>query len=167
MSTDTTNPRGDAWELGLQGRYDAALEIMEGLLSKAPTDIESLRMKGNLLELKAMDLLEHSVKKLTSSSDYLAARQCYESILEIDPRNVTAHIDLGDHYRNLGAKDRALDYYKLAATHLENGDQSRPAWKQAMQELLERVGELGGSHSRAAEADALKTWCKRSIGLSD
>jgi tetratricopeptide (TPR) repeat protein len=167
MNTSTTNSRGDAWELGLQGRYDAALEFLEGLLSRAPTDIESLRMKGNLLELKAMDVLENSANKLTSSADYLAARQCYESILKIDPRNLTVYIDLGDHYKNLGAKDKALDYYKLAATNLENGDRSRPAWKQGIQEVFERVGELGGAHSRVAEADTFKAWCKRLLAEHD
>jgi tetratricopeptide (TPR) repeat protein len=167
MSTDETNLRGNAWELGLAGRYDAALEILDSLLGKAPADIESLRMKGNLLELKAMDLLEHSAKKLTSSPDYLAARRCYERILEIDSQNATAHIDLGDHYKNLGAKDKALDYYRCAATHLEHEDPLRPTRKPAIQELLERVMELGDDHSHAEEANALKAWCKQSLIMSD
>lgn len=159
--------RGTAWELGLQGQYDAALEILDSLITDAAADIELLRMKGNLLELKAMDLLEHSAKRLISSPDYLAARQCYERILEIDPRNVSAHIDLGDHYKNLGAKDKALDYYSLAAGDLRQSHPTQPAWRQAVEELRERVSELGDNHSRTAEAAALRDWCARSLNVSE
>lgn len=167
MRAEGTNLRGRAWELGLQGQYDAAVDILDTVLEKVPRDIESLRMKGNLLELKAMDLLEHSARKLTSSQDYLAARRCYEKILDLDPRNVTAHIDLGDHYKNLGAKDKALDYYKLAADDLKQEGPGRPVWKQNLQELRDRVSELGENHSRAAEVAAIRDWCAQSLGVPE
>src|SRR5688572_8917634 len=103
-SIEQPNSRADRIEearsLGLQGYYDGAFEMLEDLLKEIPTDIESLRLKGNLLELKAMELLEISRKKFTTSADYLAARQCYELILEISPQDVKALIDLGEHYAN-------------------------------------------------------------------
>jgi hypothetical protein len=64
--------REEAWGLGIQGYYDAALEILEDLLKEGPFDVISLRLKGNLLELKEMDLLEYSNRRLVSSPDYLA-----------------------------------------------------------------------------------------------
>jgi len=154
----------EAWGLGIQGYYDAGLEIIEDLLRKMPADVGSLRLKGNLLELKAMDLLENSGRKLITSADYLAARPCYERILELEPGNVKARIDLGDHYRVLEANDKALEYYKDAARTLQltpNGD----TWKEDVQELLERVMLLAKYDRLAPEAKSLEVWCKQALGL--
>ena len=111
--------RAEAWGLAIQGYYDAALEILEDLLKEIPLDVISLRLKGNVLELKEMHRLECSGRKLTSSPDYLAARVCYEMILTVDPENVRARIDLGDHYRNLDANEKALEYYSEAMIALQ------------------------------------------------
>jgi tetratricopeptide (TPR) repeat protein len=153
----------EAWGLGIQGYYDAALEILEGLLKKTLADVGSLRLKGNLLELKEMDRLEYSGKKLTTSADYLAARQCYERILEIDPGNVKARIDLGDHYRVLEANDKALEYYREAATVLQQMPTGE-TWKEEVQELLDRVALLKKHDRLEAEAASLEAWCKQSLG---
>src|SRR5690349_946647 len=93
-SADAARRRGEAWELGLQGDYDAALKLIDALLAECSSDVVTLRMKGNLLELKALDLTEYSSKKLMSSQDYLAARDCYQRILQFDPQNASALIDL-------------------------------------------------------------------------
>jgi tetratricopeptide (TPR) repeat protein len=166
MIVEHTNRRGEAWELGLQGHYDAALEILEGLLKEASDDVVSLRMKGNLLELKEMDLLENSAKRLASSPDYLAARRCYERILQLDPRNATAEIDLGDHYMNLGANDKALERYKAAASNLQQ-TLDRPTWKHDVRELLERVARLVKHNRLAGEAKLLEARCTEMLGTSD
>ena len=163
---DRTERLKEAWGLGIQGYYAAALEILEDLLKKIPTDVGSLRLKGNLLELKEMDRLEYSGKKLTTSADYLAARSCYERILEIDPGNVKARIDLGDHYRVLEANDKALGYYKEAAKVL----QQMPAgetWKGEVQELLDRVALLKKHDRLAPEASSIEAWCRQALGAAD
>jgi tetratricopeptide (TPR) repeat protein len=162
MATKHIDRRGDAWELGLQGRYDAALDILEDLLKEGPIDVVTLRMKGNLLEMKAMDLLENSGKKLTSSTDFLAARRCYEKILEIDSRNVTARIDLGDHYSALHANDKGLEYYREAASALQRTPNGA-AWKESVQELLDRVTLLTNHDRLATEAITLEAWCKQAL----
>jgi tetratricopeptide (TPR) repeat protein len=156
----------EVWGLGVQGYYDTALEILEDLLEKAPTDVRSLRLKGNLLELKEMDRLEYSGKKLTTSVDYLAARSCYERILEIDPRNVKAHIDLGDHYRVLEANDKALGYYREAAKVLQKMPTGE-TWREEIQELLDRVALLKKHDRLAPEAGSIETWCRRALGATD
>lgn len=152
----------EAWGLGIQGYYDPALEILEDLLRKESEHLGALRLQGNLLELKAMDLREHSAKKLMSSADYLAARRCHERILEVDPRNVKARIDLGDHYRNLDAIDRALTYYKDVASILQQTSRGT-TWEEDVRELLKAVA-LMMEHDRVAqEAGLIASWCKEAL----
>jgi tetratricopeptide (TPR) repeat protein len=165
-ATSRTDRLEEAWGLGIQGYYDAALELLEGLLKENPLDAGSLRLKGNLLELKEMDLLEHSAKKLISSADYLSARGCYEKILEIDPGNVKARIDLGDHYRNLDANDKALGYYREAVMKLQQAPKEE-TWKEDVQELLAAVALLKKHDRLRAEASSLEAWCKQALGVAD
>jgi tetratricopeptide (TPR) repeat protein len=153
----------EAWGLGIQGYYDAALEILERLLGENPIDTGTLRLKGNLLELKELDLLEHSAKKLVSSADYLAARKCYETILTVDPCNVKARIDLGDHYKNLDANDQALSYYKDAKKMLALTPKDE-AWKEDVQELGKAAADLIKHTRLASEAEALEEWCRQELG---
>ena len=152
----------EAWGLGIQGYYDAALEILEGLLEENPLDLGALRLKGNLLELKEMDRLECSDKKLVSSIDYLTARGCYERILEVDPGNARAHIDLGDHYRNLDANDKALEYYREAVRVLRQTPRDE-AWKENVEELHEALGLLKKYERLTAEVSSLEAWCKQAL----
>lgn len=163
---DRTERLKEAWGLGIQGYYDAALEILEDLLEKSPADVRSLRLKGNLLELKEMDRLEYSGKKLTTSADYLAARLCYERILEIDPGNIKARIDLGDHYRVLEANDKALGYYREAAKVLQKMSIGE-TWKEEVQELLDRVALLKKHDRLAPEASSIEAWCRQALGAAD
>jgi tetratricopeptide (TPR) repeat protein len=165
-ATSRTDRLEEAWGLGIQGYYDAALELLEGLLKENPLDTGSLRLKGNLFELKEMDLLEHSAKKLISSADYLAARGCYEKILEIDPGNVKARIDLGDHYRNLDANDRALEYYREAASILQQ-TLNDSTWKEDVQELLKAVALLTKFDRIAQEARSIEAWCSQALGAPE
>jgi len=152
----------EAWGLGVQGYYDAALEIIDTLLQENPQDTGSLRLKGNLLELKEMDLMEYSGRKLISSADFVAARACYSRILEIEPDNVKAHIDLGDHYRNLGANDKALEYYRKAVNLLQPMPQNE-TWKEDVEELGKAVALLKKHDRLALEAGSLESWCVQAL----
>jgi tetratricopeptide (TPR) repeat protein len=153
----------EAWGLGIQGYYDTALEILEDMLKENSLDVRALRLKGNLLELKEMDRLEYTGKQLVSSADYLAARECYEKILDLEPGYVKAYIDLGDHYRNLDANDKALEYYKEAVRVLEQAPRD-DTWKEDVEELLQAVVLLTKHERLAAEAGLLEAWCKQSLG---
>jgi tetratricopeptide (TPR) repeat protein len=156
----------EAWGLGIQGSYEAALEILESLLEQNHLDLGSLRLKGNLLELKEMDRLEFSSKKLIASTDYVAARGCYEKILRIDPGNVKARIDLGDHYRNLDANDKALEHYSAAVKALQQTPRDG-TWKEDVQELLKAVALLTKHARLGTQAKSLEAWCLRAIGAFD
>ena len=111
-----------------------------------------------------MDRMEYSAKKLVTSSDYLAARACYEKILEIDPQNAKAHIDLGDHYRNLDANDKALGYYSEAMNVLRQGQRRHDEWAQDVQELGKAVALLKVHDRLETEASAIETWCRQEAG---
>lgn len=152
--------------MGIQGHYDAALEILEGLLKEGPFDVVSLRLKGNLLELKEMDLLEYSGRRLASSPHYLAARACYERILEVDPGNVRALIDLGDHYRNLDANDKAVEYYS-EAMHALQQKMKEETWKEDVEELLKAVGLLTKHDRLAGQAKSIESWCRETLDASE
>jgi tetratricopeptide (TPR) repeat protein len=150
----------EAWGLGIQGYYEAALEIIAELLNQNPADLGSLRLRGNLLELKEMDRLEHSGKQLASSVDYLAARSCYERILELDPSNAKANIDLGDHYHNLDANDKAMGYYGRAASALQNSPKDE-SWREDVEELRKAVALLTGQERLASRARSIENWCNQ------
>jgi tetratricopeptide (TPR) repeat protein len=49
------------------------------------------------------------------------ARTCYEKILQLDPENTVAHIDLGDYWEQKGDYDTALKLYNRAITLLKRG----------------------------------------------
>ena len=153
----------EAWGPGIQGYYDTALEILENMLKENSSDVVALRLKGNLLELKEIDRLEYSGKRLVSSAHYLAARECYEKILDVEPGYVKAYIDLGDHYRNLDANDKAIDYYREAVRVLEKTPRDE-IWKEDVEELLGAVALLTKYDRLAAEAGLLEAWCKQSLG---
>ena len=158
--------RKEAWGLGIQGYYDAALEILEGLLKENPLDVASLRLKGNLLELKEIDLLEYSGRRLASSPHYLAARACYEKILEVDPGSARGRIDLGDHYRNLDANDKAIEYYSAAMRALQQKPKEE-TWKEDVEELLKAVGLLTKHDRLAGQAKSIESWCKDALDASE
>ena len=158
--------REEAWGLGVQGYYDAALDILEGLLKENSLDVASLRLKGNLLELKEMDLLEYSGRRLASSPHYLAARACYEKILEVDPGNTRACVDLGDHYRNLDANDKAIGYYNEAMHALQQKPKEE-TWKEDVEELLKAVGLLTEHDRLAGQAKSIESWCKDALDASE
>ena len=149
----------DAQGLCLQGYYDEALGILRDVLGESPADIGALRLRGNVLELKAMDLFEHSGRKLTTSPDFLAARKCYEKILELEPENSKAKIDLGDHYRNLGAIDKALAYYQQAGAVLQAARVDAD-WKDDIDELLRAVSDLAKKEHVAMKAKELESMCR-------
>lgn len=165
MVSDRKDRLTEAQGLGLQGYYESALEMLEELLRENPSDLESLRMKGNLLELKALEIRETGRQKLTTSADYLTARKCYEKILEVNPRDAGAHIDLGDHYRNLDANDKALDHYKEAESALQRISVGT-AWKEDVVQLLDGVVQLTKHDRLEQEARSVEAWCRQALKTS-
>jgi tetratricopeptide (TPR) repeat protein len=149
--------------LSIECSYDAALDLIEKLLLKHPDDAEVLRLKGNILEQKALDLNEYKRAKLTKSRDYLLARECYERVLRVDPRNTLALIDLGDHYKNLDAYDKAFSCYEQAIDLLRSGE-SRIGLRDEVEELLGTCLDLSRQKQTAERAQRLKLACEQLLG---
>ena len=148
----------EARGLAMDASYDAALDVVEKVLAGLPDDLEGLRLKGNVLEQKALDLNEHSAKKLVRSGEYLLARECYERILRSDPDNVFALVDLGDHYKNLEAYDRAFSYYEAAVSSLQS-DRSFPHWSDAVADILATCIDLKRRGETVQRAERLERAC--------
>ena len=76
-----------------------ALEIVNRLLLDDPLDVEALSLKGTILEVL---------------DTYTDARRCYEKILDINPMNARALIDVGDTYELTDDLETALSFYDRA-----------------------------------------------------
>lgn len=142
-------------DLATEGSYDEAIRRISRFLRGAPHDLEAIRLKGNMLELKALDRAQYHCKKLLRSEEYLEARRCYERILKVDEGNTLALIDLGDHFANLGAHDKAGSYYEAALTLLRQGE-SRTSWRDEVAEAFDRYIDLCNETGRVHDKQRLE-----------
>lgn len=85
---------------------DRALSIVNDLLSTDPDDIDALLLKGHLLEMRG-------------NSDL--ARELNERVIELDPGNVHALIDLADCDQDNGDFEHALERLEEAQARVEAG----------------------------------------------
>jgi tetratricopeptide (TPR) repeat protein len=127
--------------LALDGDRASALKQLDDLVRQEPLNVEALRLKGNILEWGAYERALHSPAKLLRSRGFLEARKCYEQILSLDPENTLAHIDLADHFRNLGANQKALEFYERAMKLLATGVY-RWSRKDEAEEAFSRASDL-------------------------
>ena len=139
--------------------YVAALDSIEVILRAYPDNLDALRLKGNVLEQKALDENELSPRSLAISPDYLDALACYEKILRIDPQNTVALIDRGDHYKNTNAFDQAFKCYGDAMDLLEAGEE-RIGMESEVRELLGTCADLLRYPSASDRAKRLAKRCE-------
>jgi len=142
--------------------YRAALDAIEAILRKHPGDLDALRLKGNILEQKALDEHERSPRSLALSLDYLTAFACYEQVLGVDPRHTVALIDLGDHYRYVDAFDQAFTFYRSAMELLEAGEERIGAASE-IRELLSTCDDLLRYPSARERAQQLINRCNQML----
>lgn len=161
MNSDRMQVLEEARGLSLDGHYEEALLMVDRLLQSAADDVDALRLRGNVLELQALDRHEYSNKKLLSRAEYVEARRCYERILALDPGNPMALMDLGDHYKNLSAFDRALEYYAHLAAALANKHDS--ASRDQAEDLLRAVREVLVSNPESVRAATLELECRQLV----
>lgn len=144
--------------LAMNCEYRAALSSIDEILRDYPGNLDALRLKGNVLEQKALDENELSPRKLAISEGYRAALECYEQVLKADPRNTVALIDLGDHYKNVDAFDQSFTFYGRAMDLLEAGEE-RIGAESEIRELLGTCDDLLRYPSARERAQRLAKRC--------
>ena len=125
-------------------KYDEAIFLVDRLLSERDNDIDALRLKGNILDLKALDISLPTDLE-TNKGFFSEAKKCYEKILEIDQNNALAMIDLGDYWAREDNYSVALKWYDNAIHVLENGIY-HSSLEEEMEEAVCKRSELIESH---------------------
>ena len=105
----------------LHRKYNESIEIVDYLLRHRSNDIDALRLKGNILDLQALDLMQDQSVDSTDIQNLDHARTCYEKILTLDPENVVALIDMGDYWKHRENYEVASEYYNRAIELLKRG----------------------------------------------
>lgn len=147
----------EAKALCLAGEYREALALTATLLLENPRDVDSLRLKGNILELQVLEREANQEVKHTYSPEFGKARACYEQILLIEPDHPGALTDLGSHWKNLGDTSKALDYFdRMLALHRDQKHENRDELIEAMEGKIEILKQQGDIESARRLIEELK-----------
>ena len=149
-----------ARDLALSGQYQLALSNVERQLGRTPADIEAKRVKGNVLELIALDRAQYEAKKLLRFPSFRQARRLYEEILEKDPQNTLGLTDLGDHFKYLQAFDQAVSYYDRCIECLRRGE-FRLSWNDEVKAVFDSKIEVAEARAESATVAALRAECAK------
>lgn len=101
----------NARKLSIAGDYLGALARIETVLAKNPHEVEALRLKGNVIELRVFERELNSGEAFVRSPEVLKARACYEQALLLQPEHIGVLADLGTHWKNLGNNNKALEFF--------------------------------------------------------
>ena len=102
----------------LEKKYKEAIKLLDHFLVKHRNDLDALRLKGNILDLKGLDS-SVGLKETEIESCFTEALKCYYAILFIDNQNANAMIDIGDYWERKNDCQEALRWYNLAIDALE------------------------------------------------
>ncbi|MEJ2613822.1 MAG: tetratricopeptide repeat protein [Ignavibacteriaceae bacterium] len=99
INKDKSKEYQEAFELFQRKEFDAAKNIIIGLLRKAP---------DNLHLLKSLGIINYNLNEFKESIE------CYKKIIELNENNSEAQYSLGVCYQGLDNNDLALKHYKKA-----------------------------------------------------
>lgn len=122
--TKSSETLEDAQRLAIAGDYFGALAHIDSVLQREPNNVEALRFKGNVIELKVFDSELNENNKFVRSPEILKARACYEKVLLLEPNNPGVLADLGTHWNNLGNTDKAMYFFDRAIALLPDVPES-------------------------------------------
>lgn len=174
--TPTTRLLAQARALAQGGELDAAERLCRQALAAAPGSVETLRLLAKLALARrrageAVDWLERAARLGRDDRDVLkdlgaayraagaldSARYVLERVLELDPRDSTARLLLGDVYELDGRPEPALAHYFLAlreaaaqGTWLSDAVVPAP-----LRALVAHAREVVAKHRAEATAQAL------------
>ncbi len=145
----------------IEKNYTDALEIVDALLHEDPDDVDALRLKGNILDLKSLDQKTENPASSSYEKYQEKARCCYAAILKISPNNTVAHIDLGDYWSRKEEYGKAVLYYNKAIELLNKGHffcDREEELKEALISKAELLKEVGDSEGYDKCLQDLKKW---------
>lgn len=105
----------------MSGKYAQSLELLQNFLGKYGSDIEALRLMGNIIE--SCIYSGYDPDQTICSLD--EAKSCYEKIMSLDEKNAFARIDIADLAFECGNKNEALQRYREAlelSDHMDTDD---------------------------------------------
>lgn len=117
----------------LDGDPVLALRLVDELLQGTPGDCDCLVLKGNMLDMMG---------------EYALSRPLYEEVIERDPGNIRALIDLAELDEHDGAFEKALLRLSLAETllvagqHYLDSEQELQEVRDARARCTRRIGSL-------------------------
>lgn len=143
--------------------YDKAIRELNKLIGLYPSNIDILRLKGNILDLKASEI---SCASCDSAGDvfYDEALSCYEEILSLNPDNTVAHIDRAGYWLRKKEYDLAINDCDSAINALKNGNyflSLSEELEEAYSCKIEILEELGKEN----EASAAKIELQKQMSL--
>lgn len=148
MSTAIVNQLDQARMMGLSGDIESALQLLENVLEALPGNIDALRLKGNLMELRI--LAEMGSAPLDKIRGELSTiRGCYHAILSVKPNDSKTMKDLADHEKNFGDQATAMTLYKGLIGYLKNAAANG-------EQVNEELEEAQGEYSELVNAEQIR-----------
>jgi len=101
--------------------YNKAIRELNSIIDLYPSNIDVLRLKGNILDLKASEI---SYASCDDAGDvfYDEALSCYDKILSLEPDNTVARIDRAGYWLRKKKYDLALNDCDSAINVLKKGN---------------------------------------------
>jgi tetratricopeptide (TPR) repeat protein len=155
----------EAQTFATTGDYESSVGLLEAFLARHAQDIPARRYLANVLELRAFVATERRPKSLVTSADYLRARTIYDSILEERPNDILTLNDLGEHFHNLGAIDRAIRCYSRVFDLIVGGDKVIE-WRGELSDIASRLVDEMKSGRNPDQAEALEGLHRRIIAVT-
>jgi tetratricopeptide (TPR) repeat protein len=149
VMTKSSETLEEAQRLAITGDYLGAIALINSVLKREPNNVEALRFKGNVIELKVFHSELNENNKFVRSPEILKARVCYEKALLLEPNNPGVLADLGTHWNNLGNTDKAICFFDRVIALLpdlpelsSSGDDFMEALEGKIEILLARGEEV-------------------------
>lgn len=162
MNSDRDKVQGDARSerlheaqaLAVSGDLSGAIASLEAFLENSAGDIPARRFLANVFEQRALERAEVAPRRLVISPDFLRAQEILLDILQSHPRDVITLCDLGDHFINLQAFDRAAEFYSRALSVIA-ADASPSSWKDEIDDSLKKIGDAVAQCQNSKEIASL------------
>ena len=101
--------------LALSFHYEEALKNIDRVLLNNPENIDAIRFKGNVIELKNYhESCDEQPVENGFNNNLQEAKNCYEKVILLQPEHVGALVDLGTLLNNINENKDALENFDKA-----------------------------------------------------